>query len=101
MTPSQFGAPASILKSGRGEKKRPRSSYNANKGMRNKKLNPEMSHSPMMAHGSGVNFTPYSVPNVAKMSASGKQVSFKGKSTNQLPTDLGGMDYLRGNQNGR
>ena len=50
----------------------------------------------MMA-SAGLNFTPYSVPNVAKMSASGKQVSFKAKNGNQLPTDLSGMNYLKSN----
>ena len=55
----------------------------------------------MMGASPGMNFTPYSVPNVAKMTASGKQVSFKGKGNNLLPTDLSGMEYLKRNNNGR
>ena len=54
-----------------------------------------------MGASPGLNFTPYSVPNAAKMSASGKQVSFKAKGNNNLPTDFSGMDYLKRNNNGR
>ena len=55
-----------------------------------------------MAQG-GVNFSPYAVPNVAKIPASShkfedssskRNVQFAGRK-NELPTDMGGMNYLK------
>jgi hypothetical protein len=100
--------PNSILKQ---DRKRPKtaerrsSRYNPNRGVskgRSKKQ--QYDHSPMnsMAQG-GVSFSPYAVPNVAKIPASShkyedssskRNVQFAGRK-NELPTDMGGMNYLK------
>lgn len=88
-----YGAPASILKSGRKQKKtrpktaqRARSGYNPSRGVgggrgfnANKQVNND--YSPKSANA-GISFSPYTVPNVAKIPTpnrlSSKQVSFAG-----------------------
>jgi hypothetical protein len=86
-----MGGPSGILKQ---ERKRPKSAYQ--KVPRVQPSNRNLgSHSPIAGAASGVNFSPYQVPNVGKLG--NKQVSFSGNRPKELPTSLGGMDYLRQN----
>ena len=100
-----MGGPSPILKSGKGEKKkRPKTAernssfYNPNRG-----VIPSASYGANQMANPGINFSPYQVPNVAKIpqnpefstkGKAGKQVSF-GKQKNELPTNLIGMNHLR------
>lgn len=113
---SMYGGPASILKSGRKEKKkrpttadRVRSSYNPNRGVKGgfqrAERSPSVGKGGFMANA-GMSHSPYQVQNVARIPGGGtasqygadKQVTFAGgrRKPAELPTDLNsGMGYLK------
>lgn len=114
---SMYGGPASILKSGRKEKKkrpttadRVRSSYNPNRGVKGGFQRGDRSPSASKVGGfmatPGMSHSPYAVQNVARIPGPSmaqnyvgdKHVSFAGgrKQPSALPTDLNsGMGYLK------